>query len=104
MSLELTDIYFILRTKYKYNQKISKGVALTKLAKWYDKVEKLGLKFFKSVIETMKNHYDTIVNFFVNRSTNASAEAFNSKIKAFTAYFVPKGHKYAVQVEVNLEV
>ena len=79
MSLELTDIY---------NQKISKGVALTKLARWYDKVERLGLKFFKSVIETMKNNYDTIVNFFINRSTNASAESFNAKIKAFTAYFV----------------
>jgi transposase len=78
ISLELTDIY---------NQKISKGVALTKLARWYDKVEKLNLKFFKSVIETMKNNYDTIVNFFVNRSTNASAELFNAKIKAFRSQF-----------------
>jgi transposase len=78
MSLELTDIY---------NQKISKGVALTKLARWYDKVEKLNLKFFKSVIETMKNNYATIVNFFVNRSTNASAESFNAKIKAFRSQF-----------------
>ena len=87
MSLELTDIYFVLRTKYKYNQKISKGVALTKLARWYDKVKKLNLKFFKSVIETMKNNYATIVNFFVNRSTNASAESFNAKIKAFRSQF-----------------
>jgi transposase len=78
MSLELTDIY---------NQKISKGVALTKLARWYDKVEKLNLKFFKSVIETIKNNYATIVNFFVNRSTNASAESFNAKIKAFRSQF-----------------
>jgi len=76
--LKLTDIY---------NQKISKGVALTKLARWYDKVEKLNLKFFKTVIETMKNNYDTIVNFFVNRSTNASAESFNAKIKAFRSQF-----------------
>jgi transposase len=77
-ALELTDIY---------NQKISKGVALTKLARWYDKVEKLDLKFFKTVVETMKNNYDTIVNFFVNRSTNASAESFNAKIKAFRSQF-----------------
>ena len=69
MALDLTDIY---------NQKIIKGIALTKLAKWYDKVEKLDPKFFKTVVETMKNHYDTIVNFFVNRSTNASAESFNA--------------------------
>ena len=78
MALDLTDIY---------NQKISKGVALTKLARWYDKVEKLDPKFFKTVVETMKNHYDTIVNFFVNRSTNASAESFNAKIKAFRSQF-----------------
>ena len=78
IALELTDIY---------NQKISKGVALTKLARWYDKVEKLDMKFFKTVVETMKNNYDTIVNFFVNRSTNASAESFNAKIKAFRSQF-----------------
>ena len=78
IALELTDIY---------NQKISKGVALTKLARWYDKVEKLDLKFFKTVVETMKNNYDTIVNFFVNRSTNASAESFNAKIKVFRSQF-----------------
>ena len=78
LSLELTDIY---------NQKISKGVALTKLARWYDKVEKLDLKYFKTVVETMKNNYQTIVNFFENRSTNASAESFNAKIKAFRSQF-----------------
>ena len=78
VSLELTDIY---------NQHIPKGVALTKLARWYDKVEKLGLKYFKSVIETIKNNYTTIINYFENRSTNASAESFNAKIKAFRSQF-----------------
>lgn len=78
ISLELTDIY---------NQHITKGIALTKLARWYDKVEKLNLKFFKSVVETMKNNYPTIVNYFENRSTNASAESFNAKIKAFRTQF-----------------
>ncbi|MDR0559226.1 MAG: transposase, partial [Prevotellaceae bacterium] len=28
---------------------------------------------------------DEILNFFINRSTNASAESFNAKIKAFRA-------------------
>ena len=78
VSLELTDIY---------NQHIPKGIALTKLARWYDKVEKLGLKYFKSVIETIKNNYTTISNYFENRSTNASAESFNAKIKAFRSQF-----------------
>ncbi len=32
----------------------------------------------------MQNNYRDIVNYFDNRSTNASAESFNAKIKAFT--------------------
>lgn len=30
----------------------------------------------------IENHYERILNYFVNRSTNATAEAFNAKIKA----------------------
>jgi transposase len=78
VSLELTDIY---------NRRIDKNVALAKMDRWYDKVEKLNLKFFKSVVETMKNNYQTIVNYFINRSTNASAESFNAKVKAFRSQF-----------------
>jgi transposase len=33
------------------------------------------------------NHYKTILNYFDNRSTNASAESFNARIKAFSAQF-----------------
>ncbi|MBP6430047.1 MAG: transposase [Bacteroidales bacterium] len=72
--MELTNIY---------NQRITPGVALTKLAHWYNKVEKLNLKYFKSVIVTMQNNYQTIANYFINRSTNASAESFNAKVKQF---------------------
>lgn len=42
---------------------------------------------FYTVIDTFKNHYDTILNFFVNRATNANAESFNAKVKAFRAQF-----------------
>ena len=78
VSLELTNIY---------NQPIRKELAFTKLAKWYNKVEKLDWKFFKSVVDTMKNNYVTIINYFEQRSTNASAESFNAKIKAFRDQF-----------------
>jgi transposase len=78
VSLELTQIY---------NLKIKKEIALTKFAHWYNKVDKLNCKFFKSVIQTMQNNYRDIVNYFDNRSTNASAESFNAKIKAFRAQF-----------------
>ena len=38
-------------------------------------------------MNSIQNHYKTILNFFNNRSTNASAESFNAKIKAFRAQF-----------------
>ncbi len=78
VSMELTRIY---------NTTNDKQVGLTRLARWYDKVEKLNLKFFKSVIETMQNNYGIICNYFDNRSTNASAESFNAKVKAFRSQF-----------------
>jgi transposase len=78
VSSELTEIY---------NLKIKNEVALTKFAHWYNKVDKLNLKFFKSVIQTMQNNYRDIVNYFDNRSRNASAESFNAKIKAFRSQF-----------------
>ena len=64
-----------------------KGVAFTKLAQWYNEVEQAGFKSFSTVSRTIQNHYATILNFFDNRSTNASAESFNAKIKAFRAQF-----------------
>ncbi|WP_429413466.1 transposase [Roseimarinus sediminis] len=32
-------------------------------------------------------NYTTILNYFINRITNASAESFNAKIKAFRSQF-----------------
>ena len=40
---------------------------------------------FKTIAETTQANYDQILNFFNNRSTNASAESFNAKIKSFRA-------------------
>ncbi|MDK7740636.1 transposase, partial [Veillonella nakazawae] len=48
------------------------------LARWYNKVEKLGNNQFNKVIDTFKNHYQTIINYFQNRLTNASAGSFNA--------------------------
>lgn len=70
-----------------YQSSKLKGVAFTKLAQWYDKVEKAQFKSFNTVARTIQNHYQSILNFFDNRSTNASAESFNAKIKAFRSQF-----------------
>jgi transposase len=60
---------------------------LTRLAKWHEKVRQSGFKSFNTVARSIENHYKTIVNYFDNRSTNASAESFNAKIKAFRSQF-----------------
>jgi len=78
LSMELGRIYHTTKDK---------GIAFTKLARWYDKVEKAGFKSFNTIARSIQEHYLTILNFFDNRSTNASAESFNAKIKAFRASF-----------------
>lgn len=70
-----------------YNSSSSKAVAMTKLAHCYKEVEESGFKQFNTVMNTFTNHYRDILNYFENRSTNASAESFNAKIKAFRAQF-----------------
>jgi transposase len=64
-----------------------KGVAYTKLAKWYNEVADSEFKSFNTIAAAIYTHYPEILNFFDKRSTNASAESFNSKIKAFRATF-----------------
>lgn len=70
-----------------YNTKQGKNVALTKLAHWYKDVEESGFKSFATIMNTISINYDGIVNYFENRSTNAAAESFNAKIKAFRSQF-----------------
>lgn len=53
---------------------------LTRLAKWHERVRQSGFKSFNTVARFIENHYKTIVNYFDNRSTNASAESFNATI------------------------
>ena len=68
-----------------FNAKISPTKAMVRMNKWYEKVMALGNNNFRSVIKTFKNHAPTILNYFRRRATNASAEAFNSKVKIFRA-------------------
>ena len=60
-----------------------KGIAFTKLAQWYNEVSESGFNSFNTISATIYTHYKEILNFFDNRSTNASAESFNAKLKAF---------------------
>ena len=55
------------------------------MARWYNKVEEARLHSFNVIAATFYEHYDEIINFYNNRSSNAIAESFNAKIKLFRA-------------------
>ena len=87
----LFERYPDIEKAYQLTQKLSyifentntKTIAMTRLSQWHEEVRKAKFKSFNTIYRTMMNHYITILNYFDNRSTNASAEAFNAKIKSF---------------------
>ena len=91
----LFDLHPIIEQAYNLSQELSyifenntdKSIARLKLAHWYDKVEKSNFKSFNTIAKSIQTHYVQILNYFNNRSTNASAESFNAKLKEFRAQF-----------------
>ena len=88
----LFEKYPILKSVYKLTlsfrniyKNTTKIIALDKFTEWKQKVEALKIKEFNTVVNSIENHMENILNFFDNRSTNANAESFNSKIKLFRA-------------------
>ena len=87
----LFDLYPDIKQAYRLTHKLrmiyshttDKRVAYTKLAKWFNDITDSGFKSFNTISATIYTHYPSILNFFDNRSTNASAESFNAKIKTF---------------------
>lgn len=76
LAVQLGDIFRQCKTKEH---------AFKKLALWYNKVEDTAIDSFRTVSRSIQTHYISILNFFMNRSTNAAAESFNAKVKAFRA-------------------
>lgn len=66
-------------------EQFSINKAKKKFLRWIDKTYTIEMKEFYTVANTVKHNLDTILNFFINRNTNANAESFNSKIKLFRA-------------------
>ena len=67
------------------NKNATPESAKQSLEAWYEKVTTFNNDAFFTVAATYKEREDEILNFFVNRATNASAESLNSKIKSFRA-------------------
>ena len=68
-----------------FSRNTIKDAARLSMARWYNKVEEAGMKQFNVIAATFYEHYDEILNFYNNRSSNAAAESFNAKIKLFRA-------------------
>ena len=68
-----------------FSKNTIKDAARLSMARWYNKVEEAGLHSFNVIAATFYEHYDEILNFYNNRSSNAMAESFNAKIKLFRA-------------------
>lgn len=91
----LFNRYPDIKKAYNLSQKLSwiysnttdKVYALTRLAKWHEDVAQAGFKTFNTISRTIELNYKKILNYFNNRSTNASAESFNAKIKGFRAQY-----------------
>lgn len=66
-----------------YEQSTTIAEAREKLHAWYRKIEEKKLDAFLVPMESIRLHETTILNYFLNRSTNASAESFNAKLKNF---------------------
>lgn len=75
------ELSMMFRSFYEFSETREK--AKTRLNNWYKKVEDKKFKYFVTAMESIKNHEGTILNYFVERSTNASAESFNAKLKGF---------------------
>lgn len=73
--MELRNIY----------ETVSKSVAEVQFNNWIEKTNELEIEQFYTAANSLNYNKENILNFFNNRSTNASAESFNSKIKLFRA-------------------
>lgn len=81
---EAYSITHSLRMIYN-NRNATRESGLDSLGNWYNKVTDFNDDAFNTVSATIYEKQEEIINYFVYRSTNASAESLNSKIKNFRA-------------------
>lgn len=88
----LFEKYPLLKTAYRLAlsfrniyKSVYKEDAIQKINNWRQTVIDSNISEFNTVVNSLEYHQDNILNFFNNRTTNANAESFNSKIKGFRA-------------------
>jgi len=75
------ELSMMFRNCYESSHSIEE--AEVSFGKWFQKVEEKNIDSFTVAAESIRLHKKTILNYFINRSTNASAESFNAKLKNF---------------------
>lgn len=75
------DLSMMFRACYEHSQTVLE--AKEKLTNWYAKVKEKDFDSFITAAESIRWRETTILNYFIDRSTNASAESFNAKLKSF---------------------
>ena len=75
------DLSMMFRNCYELVE--TREEAKKRFDKWYTKVSESEIREFDICVDTVKSREETILNYFINRSTNAGAESFNAKIKGF---------------------
>lgn len=78
------DVVNKLRAIFR-SEKLTKDTAREKLHGWYKTVNRCTIREVKSARDAIRSREDNVLNYFIARSTNASAESLNSKMKAFRA-------------------
>ena len=78
------DVVNKLRAIFR-SKTLTKETAREKLHGWYKTVNRCTIREVKSARDAIKSREDNVLNYFIARSTNASAESLNSKLKGFRA-------------------
>jgi len=81
---EVYDIINKLRAVFR-STSLSREDAKSRLHEWYRSVANCTIRELKAARDAIKSREENILNYFIDRSTNASAESFNSKLKSFRA-------------------
>jgi len=88
----LFEKYPILKSAYQLTlsfrsiyKNCCKTTAIKQFNAWKETVLAAKIDEFNTVVHSIDYHFENILNFFDNRSTNANAESFNSKVKGFRA-------------------
>jgi len=88
----LFEQYPIIKTAYYHTMEFRNiyessyyKIAEKRFLEWIQKSMELQIKEFYTVAHSVQYNLDNILNFFINRNTNANAESFNAKIKLFRA-------------------